>query len=73
VLVAAVLAPHERVHVELGDGRRPAEDVDDLLVLVDLQAEFDGQLGGEFGREIVHRHARGSSRLERGGDAVIVR
>ena len=44
-LVGAVLAPHHGVHGELGAGRAAAQDLDDLVELVLLQA----QLGpGEF-------------------------
>jgi hypothetical protein len=43
VLVAAVLAPHERVHVELGHARHSAEDLDDLLVLVGLESRVPRQ------------------------------
>ena len=64
VLVAAVLAPHERVHVELGHARHAPEDHDDLLVLVELQSELHGELGGEFRRRET-RACRGSSARER--------
>jgi hypothetical protein len=45
VLVAAVLAPHERVDGELGHGGCPAEYLDDVVVLGGLQAELLGQAG----------------------------
>ncbi len=42
--VGAVLAPHHRVHGQLGTGGAPAEDVADALVLVRLQPEFGERL-----------------------------
>ncbi len=39
-LVRAVLGPHHRVHRELGRGGAAAEEVDDALVLVGLEAEL---------------------------------
>jgi hypothetical protein len=53
-LVGAVLAPHDRVHRQLGGGRAAAEDVADALVLVGLQAQLGpgllviGRLPGPF-------------------------
>ncbi len=35
-----MLGPHDRVHGELGAGRAAAEDLEDPLVLVLLQAEL---------------------------------
>ena len=43
-LVGAVLAPHHRVHRQLGVGRAAAEDLADPLVLVVLEAEFAERL-----------------------------
>ena len=43
-LVGAVLAPHHRVHRQLGVGRAAAQDLADALVLVVLEAEFAERL-----------------------------
>ena len=45
-LVGAVLAPHHRVHGEFRAGGAAAQDLDDLVELVLLQAQFGP---GEFG------------------------
>ena len=63
-LVGAVLAPHHRVHRQLGAGRAAAEDLADPLVLVGLQPEVGpgllalGILGG--GGDGVESRGRGS-------------
>ena len=44
-LVGAVLAPHHRVHGQLGVGGPAAEDLAYPLVLVVLEAEFAERLG----------------------------
>jgi hypothetical protein len=43
-LVGAVLAPHDRVHRELGGGRTAAEDLPDPVVLVVLEAQLGVRL-----------------------------
>ena len=48
-----MLVPHRREDAELGEGRLAADQVEDALVLVGLEAvlgdEFGGDAGGEFG------------------------
>ena len=57
-LVGAVLAPHDRVHRELGGGRAAAEERDDPGVLVVLEPELG------VGHRVVRRGLRALDRVE---------
>ena len=48
-LVRAVLVPHRREDAELGDGRLAADQLENALVFVGLEAVLGDQLGGDFG------------------------
>ena len=48
-LVRAVLVPHGREDAELGEGRRAADEVEEALILLRLEAVLGNQLGGDFG------------------------
>ena len=69
-LVGAVLAPHHRIHGELGRRRRAAERVDDALVFVVGEAEFAVRLlvrvvgPGEFDRKRGHAATASVCRAE---------
>ena len=44
-----MLVPHRREDAELGEARLPADQVEDALVLVRLEAVLGDQLGGDGG------------------------
>ena len=48
-LVRAMLVPHRREDAELGDGRLAADQLEDALVFVRLEAMFGNEFGGDFG------------------------
>jgi hypothetical protein len=60
VLVGTVLGPHHGEDAELGVGRRTAEDIEDLLVLVGSEVVLGDEFGGD-GR-FVHQRKGGRRR-----------
>ncbi len=49
-LVGAVLGPHHREHAQFDHVRLPVQAPDDQVVLLGLQAEFEGRFGHGLGR-----------------------
>ena len=47
--VGAMLVPHGRENAELGKGRRPADEGEDALIFVRLQAMRGDEIGGDCG------------------------
>jgi hypothetical protein len=58
-LVRAMLVPHRREDAELGEARLPADQIEDALILLRLQAMLGDELGGDhwFGRAFLHSGA----------------
>ncbi len=48
-LVRAVLVPHRREDAEFGEGRDPADQLQDALILVGLEPVAGDELGGDLG------------------------
>jgi len=47
--IRAVLVPHCRENAEFGEGRRAADERQNALILLGLEAVSSGDLGGDFG------------------------
>ena len=47
--VGTMLVPHRRENAELGAARHPADELDDALVFVGLQAVFGDDFRGDLG------------------------
>ena len=44
-----MLRPHDAEDAKLGQARRTAQNGEHIFILIGLQAEFGGKLGGAFG------------------------
>jgi hypothetical protein len=65
--VGAVLAPHDREDAELGERGRPAQDLEQSLVLIGLQPVLGHDFGGDAGSSLgVHTTALKGWILKRG-------
>ncbi len=54
-LVGAVLVPHRREDAELGEARRPADEVEDALIFVGLEAVLGDEIRRDWGFVAAHR------------------
>ena len=61
-LVRAMLVPHRRENAELGEGRRPSDQIEDALVFVGLEAVLGNQCGSDGG--FIADHARYLTRAD---------